>query len=131
MRAVRFRFLPWAALAALGVLLAAHPVAAYQLATWTGSITYVKLDPGHQSIGVNAKRESRTFLIGSDFKGVKTTRSGASRSLKTLKPGMQVTVQYYRDTVLGTSRALEIDIVNGFNLNHLTVIQTSPPLHTH
>jgi hypothetical protein len=104
-----------------------YPTPAYQIATWAGKIAYVDISKvsGYQKVGVNAKQQTRTFLIGQDFKGVRTSLDNAQRTLQDLKPGMQVKVQYYKDTVFGANKAVEIDIFNGFNLN---VMQTpSPP----
>jgi hypothetical protein len=103
-----------------------YPALAYQVETWAGNIAYVNLNKvsGYHKVGVNAKQQTRTFLIGQDFKGVKTSLDNAPRTLQDLKPGMQVQVQYYKDTVFGANKAGEIDIFNGFNLN---LMQTPPP----
>jgi hypothetical protein len=102
------------------------PAPAYQVETWSGNVAYVNLNKvaGYQKVGVNAKQETRTFLIGQDFKGVKTSLNNTPRTLQDLKPGMQVKVEYYKDTLFGANKAVEIDIFNGFNLN---VMQTPPP----
>ncbi len=107
------------AAAAVLVANAAGPASAHELATWTGKVAYVNLNKvaGYQKVGVNAKQETKTFLIGDEFTGVKTSLDSAPRTLQDLKPGMQVKVQYYKDTVFGADKAIEIDIFNGFNLN--------------
>jgi hypothetical protein len=128
------RFRTWAAFGLALAVLAPGSAPAGQLATWAGSVAYITLTKGpngYQKIGVNAQQKTRTFFIGPDFKAAVTTKGRVRRKLSDIKPGMQVSVQYYRDTVFGADKAIEIDILNGFNLNHLTVIQTSPPLHPH
>jgi hypothetical protein len=112
----------------IGVVILAlpYPAPAYQVETWAGNIAYVNLNKvgGYQKVGVNAKQQTRTFLIGQDFTGVKTSLDNAPRTLHDLKPGMQVKVEYYKDTLFGANKAVEIDIFNGFNLN---LMQTPPP----
>lgn len=122
----RPQLLRLACIAIVLILGMAYPAGAHQVATWAGKITYVNLDKvaGYQKVGVNAKQETKTFLIGNDFEGVKASVDSSPRTLRDLTPGMQVKVRFYKDTLFGADKAVEIDIFNGFNLN---LMQTPPP----
>ena len=114
----------------LGVLLACAvlalgaslPARADTNGTWVGNVTHASASQVDVSGTLSAphttakpQRETRTFIIGSDFRGVRGP-GGKHETLHDLKPKTFVRVSYRQATLFGSYHALEIDVLGSASI---------------